>query len=80
MSNLDDMKVNHDILLKMTLFALQKNWKKGKQCKYKSKEEIAALTKRNYIVLGQEYDMNDILEDIDVFDQAQCFDHFFHCI
>ena len=26
------------------------------------------------IDLGQEYDMNDNLEDDDMFDQAQCFD------
>ena len=44
------------------------------RCKYKTREEIAALAERNYIVLGQEYDMNDILEDIDLFDQA----HYFH--
>ena len=41
-----------------------------KRCKYQTREEIAALTKRNYIVLGQEYDMNNILEDVDMFDQA----------
>ena len=53
--------------------------KKHKRCKYKTSEEIAALIERNYIVLGREYDINDILEDIDMFDQAQCFDYYFHC-
>ena len=47
--------------------------KQHKRCKYETREEIAALTKRNCIGLGQEYDMNDILEDNDMFDQAQCF-------
>ena len=28
--------------------------------------------------LGQEYDINDILEDNDMFDQVQCFDSYFH--
>ena len=43
--------------------------KKHKRCKYETKNEIAAPTERDYIVLGRKYDMNDILEDIDMFDQ-----------
>ena len=52
--------------------------KSHKLCKYKTRVEIVVLTARDYIVWGQEYDMNDILEDIDMFDQAQCFDDYFH--
>ena len=53
--------------------------KQQKRCKYQTRKEITALTERNYIDLGQEYDMIDILEDDDMFDQAQCFDYYFHC-
>ena len=44
----------------------------------KIRPEIAALIERDYIVLGKKYDMDDILEYIDMFDQAQCFDEYFH--
>ena len=50
--------------------------KQLKRCKYQTREEIAALIKRKYNGLGPEYD--DILEDDDIFDQAQCFDYYFH--
>ena len=52
--------------------------KQHERCKYQTREEIAELTKRNYIDLGQEYDMNDILEHNDTFDQAQSFYYYFH--
>ena len=62
----------------MLSFSELSNCKK-KHKRKKTREEIAALTKHNYIVLGAEYDINDILEDNDMFDQAQCFDYYFHC-
>ena len=52
--------------------------KQQKRCKFQTRKEIAALTERNYIDLGQEYDMNNILEDDDMFDRAQCFYYYFH--
>ena len=61
----------------MLSFSELSNCKK-KHKRKKTREEIAALTKCNYIVLGRGYDMNDILEDIDIFDQTQCFDYYFH--
>ena len=52
--------------------------KQQKRCKYQTRKEIAVLTERNYIDLGQEYGMNNILEDDDMFDQAQFFDYYFN--
>ena len=53
--------------------------KQHKRCKYQIQKEVTALTDRNYIDLGQKYDMYDILEDDDMFDQDQCFDYYFLC-
>ena len=52
--------------------------KKHKRCEYQTREEIAALDERDYIILGREYDINNILEDIHMFDQTQYFDDYFH--
>ena len=51
--------------------------KQHKRCKYQTINEISALTEREYNDLGPEYDMYNILEDDDIFDQAQSFDYFF---
>ena len=53
--------------------------KQHKRCKYLTINDIAALTGCEYNDLGEEYDMNDNLEDDDMFDQAQSFDYYFCC-
>ena len=45
---------------------------------YETRAEIVALTERDYIVFDIKNDKVNILEDIDMFDQAQCFDDYFH--
>ena len=52
--------------------------KQGKRCKYETKAEIVALVERDYIGLGKEYDMDGILEYINMIDHHQCFDEYFH--
>ena len=78
MLNLNNIEVHHDIFLKMMLFTLQNNWKKGKRYKYETRAEIVALVEHNYIGLGKDYDMDSILEYVDMIDKHQCFDELFH--
>ena len=78
MMNLSNMKVHRDIFLNFTLFAVLSNYEKTINDVSVIKNEIATLTECDYIALGREYDMDDILENIDMFDQAQCFDEYFH--
>ena len=64
---------------KFDVIVVQSNWKKNiNDVSMKIRPEIAALIERDYIVLGKKYDMDNILEYIDMFDQAQCFDEYFH--
>ena len=50
--------------------------KQCKRYKYETRAEIAALVERYYIGLGKEYDMDGILEYVDMIDQHQCFYEF----
>ena len=60
------------------IYTLLKLKKPRERCKYETRAKISAFVERDYIRLGKEYDMDGILEYVDMIDQHQCFDEYFY--
>ena len=66
--------IKHDFILTSLKLKKQRQW-----CKYETRSKIAALVECYFIMLGREYDVDDILEFVDMIDKHQCFYYYFHC-